>query len=491
MYLINPAQHSRRAFLRRTGQLAMAGTALPFALNLAAMGEAAAQAAPGDDYRALVCVFLFGGNDYANTVVTYDADSYAKYSLIRGGDGEAAGGIALARAALAATELKPAQALPGGRVYALHPSMTALADLFNNQGKVAVQLNVGPLIKPLTRAQYNSSNRRDFPIPPKLFSHNDQQSVWQSSSPEGSTVGWGGNLGDLALAPNAGSLFTCMSVAGNAVFLSGDQALQYQVGTGGAVRIGAVSGTGGNLFGSATVKAAMQQITQRESGHTLENEYNKVTRRAVAAEGQITNAIQSDFAPGTFPAQNNLADQLKMVARLIRGRSALGVKRQVFFVSMGGFDLHDDLIAHQPGLMKGLSEALVAFHNQMTVLGVADKVTAFTASDFGRTLSSNSNGSDHGWGGHHFVVGGAVKGKALYGTAPPVSITDTASDADMWHVGQGRLLPTTSVDQYAGTLARWFGVPDDQLDGILPNLKNFGMTAPSGIAYPRNVGFMA
>jgi len=491
MYLINPAQHTRRAFLRRTGQLAMAGTALPFALNLAAMGEAAAQAAPGDDYRALVCVFLFGGNDYANTVVTYDADSYGKYSLIRGGDGEAGGGIALARAALAATELRPAQALPGGRVYALHPSMTKLADLFNNQGKVAVQLNVGPLIKPLTRAQYSSSNRRDFPIPPKLFSHNDQQSIWQSSSPEGSTVGWGGNLGDLALAPNAGSLFTCMSVAGNAVFLSGDQALQYQVGTGGAVRIGAVSGVGGNLFGSATVKAAMQQITQRESGHTLENEYNKVTKRAVAAEGRITDAIQSDFAPGTFPAQNNLADQLKMVARLIRGRSALGVKRQVFFVSMGGFDLHDDLIARQPGLMQKLSDALVAFHDQMGVLGLADKVTAFTASDFGRTLSSNSNGSDHGWGSHHFVVGGAVKGNALYGTAPPVSITSTASDADQWHVGQGRLLPTTSVDQYAGTLARWFGVPDAELNGILPNLRNFGMTAPSGIAYPRDVGFMA
>ena len=493
MYLIDPARHTRRAFLRRSGQLAMAGTALPFALNLAAMGEAAAQAAPGNDYRALVCVFLFGGNDYANTVVTYDADSYGKYSLIRGGNGEAGGGIAIARAELARTELKPTQALPGGRVYALHPSMTGLADLFNDpesKAKVAVQLNVGPLIKPLTRAQYNSSNRRDFPIPPKLFSHNDQQSVWQSSSPEGSTVGWGGNLGDLALGPNGGSLFTCMSVSGNAVFLSGDQALQYQVGTGGAVRIGAVSGVGGNLFGSATVKAAMQQIAQRESGHTLENEYTKVIRRAVTAEGKITEAIQSDFPSGTFPQQNYLADQLKMVARLIRGREALGVKRQVFFVSMGGFDLHDDLIARQPGLMKNLSEALVAFHAQMGALGLAEKVTTFTASDFGRTLSSNSNGSDHGWGGHHLVVGGAVKGKAIYGTAPPVSITNTASDIDQWHVGQGRLLPTTSVDQYAGTLARWFGVPDDQLDGILPNLKNFGMTAPSGIAYPRNVGFM-
>ncbi|MET3496549.1 DUF1501 domain-containing protein [Variovorax boronicumulans] len=491
MYLINPVQHTRRAFLRRSGQLAMAGTALPFALNLAAMGEAAAQGAPGDDYKALVCVFLFGGNDYANTVVTYDTDSYGKYSTIRGGDGEAGGGIAIPRAALAATELKPTQALPGGRSYALHPSMTRLADLFNTEGKVAVQLNVGPLIKPLTRAQYSSSNRRDFPVPPKLFSHNDQQSVWQSSSPEGSTVGWGGNLGDLALSANGGSMFTCMSVAGNAVFLSGDQALQYQVGTGGAVRINSVSGTGGNLFNSAAVKAAMQQIAQRESGHMLEDEYTRVIRRAITAEGTITGAIQQDFPAGTFPDKNNLADQLKMVARLIRGRGALGIRRQVFFVSMGGFDLHDDLIARQPGLMQKLSEAMADFHKQMGALGVANNVTAFTASDFGRTLSSNSNGSDHGWGGHHFVVGGAVKGKAIYGTAPSVSITNTANDADQWHVGQGRLLPTTSVDQYAATLARWFGVPDNQLDGILPNLKNFGMTAPSGIAYPRDVGFMA
>ena len=490
MYLIDPALHTRRAFLRRSGQLAMAGTALPFALNLAAMGEAAAQAAPRDDYKALVCVFLFGGNDYANTVVTYDADSYGKYSTIRGGNGDAGGGIALARAALLPTLLNPTQALAGGRQYALHPSMTALANLFNNEGKVAVQLNVGPLVMPLTRAQYSSGNRKDFPLPPKLFSHNDQQSVWQSSSPEGSTVGWGGSLGDLVLSQNTSSLFTCMSVSGNAVFLSGRQALQYQVGTGGAVRIGSVSNATGNPFGSATVKAAMQQIAQQTRGHTLENEYNRVTRRAVDAEGQITGAIQTDFPSGAFPSGNNLADQLKMVARLVRGRSALGAKRQVFFVSMGGFDLHDGLIANQPNLMQRLSDALVAFYRQMEVLGVAGQVTAFTASDFGRTLSSNGDGSDHGWGSHHFVVGGAVKGKALYGTPPPVSIANTTADADQWHVGQGRLLPSTAVDQYAGTLARWFGVPDDQLNGILPNLRNFGIAAPGGIAYPRDVGFM-
>ncbi|SFO56808.1 Uncharacterized conserved protein, DUF1501 family [Variovorax sp. OK605] len=486
MYLINPAEHTRRAFLRRAGHLAIAGTAMPFALNLAAIGDAAALGAPSGDYKALVCVFLFGGNDYANTLVNFDTASYAKYSTIRGA-------IALpSDAALALTELRPTAALPDGRKYALNPKMTKLAALFDG-GKMAVQLNVGPLVKPLTRAQYNGGNRKDFPVPPKLFSHNDQQSVWQSSSPEGSTIGWGGNLGDTVLSGQAtGSLFTCISVSGNAVFLSGDTAQQYQVGTGGAVRINSVSAAAGNVYGSSAVKAAMQQLAQQERGHTLEKEYNKVTARATSAEGTVTAAIQPDDLNANFPAGNNLADQLKMVARLIRGHDALGVKRQVFFVSMGGFDLHDDLDTKQGGLMERVSDAMAAFQEQMRLLNLDDKVTSFTASDFGRTLSSNGNGSDHGWGSHHFVVGGAVKGKALYGTAPPVSVGNTAADDDQWHVGQGRLLPTTSVDQYAATLARWFGVPDAELDGILPNLKNFNnVAAPSGISYLRDMGFMA
>ena len=491
MYLIDPAAHTRRAFLRRSGQLAMAGTALPFALNLAAMGEAAAQAAPADDYKALVCVFLFGGNDYANTVITYDDPSYNAYSQTR--VPQAAGGIAIAKEALAATLLAPTVALPDGRQYALHPSMTQLAGLFNTEGKVAVQLNVGPLVVPLTRAQYNNSNKKLYPQPPKLFSHNDQQSTWQSSSPEGSTVGWGGNIGDLVLAQrqNTTSLFTCISVAGNAVFLSGDQALQYQVSTSGAVGIRSIKDA--STYGSSSVKAAMAQLAQESRSHQLENEYNKVTQRAVQAETTVTGAIQSaTFATDTFGALNTgLANQLKMVARLIRGRSTLGAKRQVFFVSMGGFDLHDNLIAKQPDLMQQLSDAMAAFHRQMVAQGLADKVTAFTASDFGRTLASNGDGSDHGWGSHHFVVGGAVNGKAFYGTPQVVSINNDARlPGYEGHVGQGRLIPTTSVDQYGATLARWFGVPDAELAGILPNLKNFGGNF-NGIEYPKNVGFMA
>ena len=484
MHLLDPALHSRRAFLRRSTQLGLAGTALPFALNLAAMGEAAAFAA--NDYKALVCVFLYGGNDYANTVVTYDDDSYNRYSTIRGGgSGQTAGRIALARAALTPTLLAPTTALPGGRQYALHPAMTGLAGLFNS-GKAAVQLNVGPLVVPLTRAQYSGSDRANYPLPPKLFSHNDQQSVWQSSSPEGSTVGWGGNMGDLALSSNSNSLFTCISVTGNAVFLSGDSALQYQVSTNGAVPI---NGVKSKVYGSSAVQSALATLIQQPRTQTLENEYNRITSRAVTAEGQVTSALSGVTLGTAFPANNALATQMKMVARLIGARSALGSKRQVFMVSLGGFDLHDNLIAQQPVLMQRLSEAMTAFYNATVELGVADKVTAFTASDFGRTLSSNGDGSDHGWGSHHLMVGGAVKGKAFYGSAPPVSITNTAAPDDQWHVGQGRLLPSTSVAQYAATLASWFGVADSEMASVLPNIVHFG--AAAGRAdYPVNLGFL-
>jgi uncharacterized protein (DUF1501 family) len=484
MHLLQPQLHTRRAFLRRSGQLAGAGVAMPLALNLAAMGEAAAFNAT--DYKALVCVFLYGGNDYANTVVTYDDPSYNLYNTARGGGaGQSAGGLALARASLGATVLSPTVALPNGRQYALHPSMTGLANLFNS-GRAAVQLNVGPLVVPLTRAQYKSTDRKTYPLPPKLFSHNDQQSIWQSSSPEGSTIGWGGNLGDLALSSNSLSLFTCVSVTGNAVFLSGDQALQYQVSPRGAVAINPMTE---NPFGSSSVQSAIRTIVTQPRTDSLENEYNKVTARSITAETQVSAALNGVNPSTPFPTGNGLADQLKMVARLIAGRGSLGAKRQVFLVSLGGFDNHDQLMTQHGPLVEKVSSAMTAFYNATVELGVADKVTAFTASDFGRTLIPNVAGSDHGWGGHHFVVGGAVKGKTFYGTAPPVSTTDTAAPDDQWHVGQGRLLPSTSVDQYAATLAKWFGVADSEMAGILPNLSRFG-TAAGRPDYPTQLGFV-
>ena len=502
MNVTHPESPDRRAFLQRSAQLAFTGAALPTLLNLAAMGDAAAFSAPDGSYKALVCIFLYGGSDYANTVVTYDDASHTAYSTIRTS-------IAIPKANLANTLLSPTTALPSGRQYAFHPSMPDLTNLFNT-GKAAVQLNVGPLIVPITKAQYNGSNRTLYPLPPKLFSHNDQQSLWQSTYPEGSTIGWGGDIGDLALTYNTNSLFTCISITGNSVFLSGDSALAYQVSSGGAVKINATSN---NVYGSGNVRSVISQLAQQPRAHIFENEYNRVVTRAIGAETAITAAIATGqaadgasntagvntFSPftNTVLSGNNLASQLKMVARLIAARTSLGAKRQVFFVSAGGYDLHDNLIAGQTENMTELNNALNAFYQTTVNLGVADKVTSFTASDFGRTLTSNGDGSDHGWGGHHIIVGGAVKGKEFYGYAPPVSVGNTAIAEDQWHVGQGRLLPTASVDQYAATLATWFGVNPvpptvgalSELDTILPNLRNFGVTVGS-INYPKNLGFM-
>lgn len=494
MYFMNAEAQTRRAFLKRSGQLAMTGSALPLALNLAAFGEAAAFNAPTNDYKALVCVFMYGANDDANTVVAYDNSSYDKYSAVRGGGaGRTAGGIALAQSDLTATLLKPTSApvdaLGVVRQYALNPAMTGLAGLFN-AGKAAVQLNVGPLVVPLTRAQYHSSDRTTYPRPPQLFSHNDQQSIWQSSSPEGSKVGWGGNMGDLVLANglNSNNLFTCMSVTGNAVFLSGDAALQYQISTNGAIKITPATSA---VYGSTAVRDAIHALVQQPRAHKLEHAYNAVTQRAITAETSVTAALSSASPVTVFPT-DGLGPQMKMVARLIKGRAALGARRQVFLVSMGVFDLHDNLLRDHGGLLSKVSAAMTALYNATEEMGVADKVTSFTASDFGRTLSSNGDGSDHGWGSHHFVVGGAVKGKAFYGTPPPVSVSDT-KDAfgnylaeNQWHVGQGRLLPSTLVDQYAATLALWFGVAEAELPGILPNITRFGSAA-----YPVKLGFMA
>jgi uncharacterized protein (DUF1501 family) len=501
-----PPSPGRRAFLRRSGQLALSGTALPFVMNLAAIGEAAAFNAPGDDYKALVCVFLFGGNDYANTVVTYDDDSYNKYHAIReGGPNQTAGGIALGKAELTPTLLVPTVAPvdPQGRSrqFALHPTMAGMAGLFN-AGHAAIQLNVGPLVKPLTRSEYDSTDEASHPRPPQLFSHNDQQSVWQSSSPEGSTIGWGGNIGDLTIPPNPqlnqNTLFTGISVSGNTVFLAGDNTLQYQVSTSGAINIRPV--TDGYVYGSTAVQAALSTLVQQSSpgGHILENDYNVVTQRAMQAESSITDALAQPLGFSTTFGADSLSQQLRMVARLINGRSVLGVRRQVFFVSLGGFDLHDGLITQQPALLTQLSAAMTAFYEATVEMGVANQVTSFTASDFGRTLSSNGNGSDHGWGGHHFIVGGAVRGKAFYGTPPPVNVGNGTwsggsrvyAPEEQWHVGQGRLLPSTSVDQYAATLARWFGVTDTELPGILPNIVNFGAAAGRP-DYPVDLGFMS
>lgn len=455
---------TRRLVLQRAVQLSAFGVATPLAINLAAIGEAAAFEA--GDYKALVCVFLYGGNDYANTVVPFDPANYALYHQIRAGTaGEDESGIALGRASLAATALTPLDGatLTDNIQFALAPQLTGLKSLFD-AGRLAIQLNVGPLIQPTTLAQYQSTNRVANPLPPKLFSHNDQQSVWQSKDSEGSTNGWGGRLGDLALTDNSSrASLTCISAGGNAVFVSGRHAQQYQIGTSGAIRIDALRGG---------LRDAVNAITSRNSTHVFENECARMTRRSIELEGVVNAALGGVTLATAFPSGNPLASQLRIVARLIGAHAALGVKRQVFFVSLGGFDNHNALMDDHPRLMARLDGAMGAFYAATTELGLADKVTTFTASDFGRTLSSNSDGSDHGWGAHHFVMGGAVNGGRFYGTAPHVSVQ---SDDQ---VGQGRLLPTTSVDQFAASLAHWFGCDASDLPGIMPNIGNFPAAGP-------------
>jgi uncharacterized protein (DUF1501 family) len=459
---------TRRLVLQRGMQLGAMGVAAPLAINLAAMSEAAAF--DNSDYKALVCVFLYGGNDYANTVVPYDPVNYARYHLIRGGAaGEDEAGIALARAALEPTALVPrdGQVLTDDLQYALAPQLTGLRSIWAD-GKLAIQLNVGPLIQPTDLQQYLSPDRVRNPLPPKLFSHNDQQSVWQSNGTEGSTVGWGGRLGDIALANNSNvpnSLLTCISASGNAVFVAGRDALQYQTSPNGAIRINALNN------GNTGFRDAVNALITRNSTNVLENEYAVVTRRSMAMEGVVNGALGNVNPTTVFPANNPLAAQLKIVARLIGARSALNLRRQVFFVSLGGFDNHNLLMQDHPNLMARVDGAMSAFYAATVELGIANQVTTFTASDFGRTLSSNADGSDHGWGSHHFVMGGAVNGGKYYGTAPHVAINTTDQ------VGQGRLLPSTSVDQFAATLARWFGCNTSELPGILPNVGNFPNTS--------------
>jgi uncharacterized protein (DUF1501 family) len=313
------------------------------------------------------------------------------------------------------------------------------------------------------------------PLPPKLFSHNDQQSVWQSSSPEGATSGWGGRLGDLFEAGNGNATFTCVNVSGNAVYLSGQTAVQYQMSTNGSVPLRALSAP---LFGSTACSSALRTLITQPRTHLLESEYTRVTQRSIDANALLASQLVPASSIATaFPTPNSLADQLKLVARMIASADALSAKRQVFFVSLGGFDTHDGLLTTHPALLTNVSNALSAFYAATVELGVASQVTTFTASDFGRTLSGNNDGSDHGWGSMHFVMGGAVNGQRYYGT-PPVVANNGPDD-----VGQGRLLPTTSVDQLAATLGSWLGASDSNLLAVLPNLGHYDASA-------RNLGFV-
>lgn len=460
--IVKNINQSRREFLRAAGRLSIAGTAAPFALNLATIGAAAAQTA--SDYRALVCVFLYGANDHNNTVIPFDTASYATYTGAR---------AAIARPMSALLPLTPSVPFSGanaGRQFALPTELGPLKQIWD-AGRLAVVANVGPLIVPTTKIQYNNLS---VPLPPKLFSHNDQQSVWQASSPEGARAGWGGRIGDLLASQNANTVFTCNSVSGAAVFIAGQSTVAYQVSTTGST---AISGITGSLFGSNSASTNLRSIITSGGANIFTQDLADTTQRSIDANVSLSAALASapDFPLPADLATSSLAAQLRVVARMIASRNTLGAKRQVFFVSLGGWDTHNSQLATQPGLHAQVAGALSYFYNATVGLGISDRVTTFTGSDFGRTLTSNGDGSDHGWGSHHFVLGGAVNGQQYYGTFPVMGLNNNDE------VGSGRLLPTTSVDQYAATLARWFGVSDTDMRLVLPNIGNFGSS---------NVGFM-
>lgn len=460
----------RREFLRNSICAALGGAGLYSALGNLRLLEAATRAygpTAFDDYKAMVCVFLFGGNDALNMVIPRDATHYGQYAAARAT-------LAVPQSALLPLTPQAGGGASDGGDYGLQAStsgaetigMSGLQSLFNN-GKAAILGNVGTLLRPVTKAEFQNGTA---PLPPQLFSHNDQQSYWQVSRTDDSrNLGWGGRIADLLHDANPGA-FIPMTVSLNfeSVLERAADGNQYVVGNDGPRRF--------NWFEwDSDRRTAYLQLMSKNQAHAFERSYANSFHRARENADAVGTALEASTPLATPFPDNGLAEQLKMVARMIKVRATLGLKRQIYFVSMGGFDHHDGLLTSQPVLLAQLSRAIKAFYDATIELGVANNVTTFTASDFGRTLSSNGDGSDHGWGGHHFAVGGAVRGGRFYGTMPKLQNGGT-DDA-----GWGQIIPTTSVDQYAATLARWFGVADTDLDLIFPNLGNFAS---------RNLGFM-
>jgi len=468
---MNNFEQSRRQFLRTASMAGMAGiSASPFIIGLNSMA-AMAQSTGASDYKALVCVFLQGGNDGHGTVIATDADSFAQFTQARSG----APGLAYPLSSLLPITLKTPQS---GRTFALNPALTGAQNLFN-AGRLAIVANSGTLIAPATKAQVNANS---VPLPASLFSHFDQTAAWQAIASNGGSaehVGWGGSVADVieSMNMNSNSMFTCISTAGIALFLSGQTSFQLNVTSAGPIPI---YGMANPPFGLPTSANPLASILSADETNLFAKEYGVVVNRSIAAQAMLASAMLP-AGPGGVPnppqfldpqtkmlTDNQLAYALQTVARIISGSGSLGVTRQIFYVQLGSFDTHNNQAIQHAQLLSQLGAAFEYFDGLMVTAGMGNQVTTFTASDFGRTLTCNSNGTDHGWGSHHFVVGGAVQGQDMYGQYPVIGVNQ-AND-----VGAGRLIPTTSVDQYAGTLAQWFGLSDGQVRQVFPNFGNFG-----------------
>ncbi|MEK6667693.1 MAG: DUF1501 domain-containing protein [Pseudomonadota bacterium] len=523
---------TRRHFLGASALSLASRTALGW--SLAQIGQASAQAATSSDgdYKAIICLYMGGGNDYANTLVPYDEPSYNSYRTYRTDlayqknqllIGPESSGVAipsaypnvpmqpLSRLVLNPRDSqnvsRPAMERDGTtpRQYALAPPLSSLAPFFNSddasERRLAVLLNVGPLLQPdsPTYAQFRSG--LSSTLPTSLFAHDYQTSYWLTShGVDSAATGWGGRAVDGLQVLNEQATFTTISLTGNSAFLTGNNVVQYQVGNGGPDRFGLLRG---GLWGSSAAADALAQIVTATGSGLFEDTHTAVMRRAIDAGDVLSIGLDAALTPEAaavdailrsrdaqgnlkYPALNQLGPnggtlgkQLAMAAKIIAARRVTGARRQVFFVSLGGFDSHSDMVRTHPVLLQQVAQGMSEFYEVTRDMGCAEKVTLFTASDFGRTLKSNGDGTDHGWGSMHFVLGGAVKGGQFYGQAPKVGV-DTPDD-----YGSGRLVPTMAVDQLAATLAMWMGVPEQDLPSVAPHIENF-RSSSLGI----NLGFL-
>lgn len=446
---------SRRQFLGQANCAAISSLPiLSTILNLNLAGNAAAATTTGSDYRALVCLFMAGGMDTFNVLVPSGTSEYAQYAAVRG------------KVALPQSSLLPItpQGLSGIQL-GLHPGLANVQSLFE-AGNAAFLTNVGTLAAPITKTQYNSVSKN---LPLGLYSHADQQEQWQTSTTNArSAKGWAGKAADLLATLNSSNTVSMnVSLSGQNIWQSGAGSFAYSVNTGGAVALNGYnhSNTGTNPVGLRT-KAVDSQLALNYQ-NLLAQSFNSGKARAMSAFAQYNSATSQTLSNEAAYPNTNLANQLKRVAKTIAGRDALGHKRQTFFIEYGGWDHHDKLISSQARMLPEVDAAIKAFFDSLASLGMQNSVTLFTASDFARTLNTDSEGTDHAWGSNHFVVGGAVKGRKVYGSFPSLA-PDNPLD-----VGRGRLIPQIAVDSYFAEMALWLGVSRSDLKLLLPNIGNF------------------
>lgn len=463
---------SRRHFLQATS----AATALA-GLGMLTTASQNAFAANISGYKALVCVFLKGGMDHADTVLPFDQSSYDQLAGHRSelftAYGVGSGNSSRDRENL--LQLAPTNSSDfSGAEFALPQELAPLKTLFD-EGDAAIIGNVGPLIEPTTRT---SMGQFGAAIPKRLFSHNDQQSTWMSQGTEGTQQGWGGRFADLMVEAdvNANPAFAAISTSGNDVFLSGNTVRQFAAPLGNSASLKYIDKR--SYFGSGRNADDARQLLKDHfasldmaSTNLFDQDVAGYNSRAVENLDTFFPAIQTAPPMTTAFPDSSLAQQLASVAEIISVRQALNASRQIFYVTMGGYDTHSAQAATIPALHTQLAEGIAAFNSAMVELGLNNDVTLFTCSDFGRTTGDNGDGTDHGWGAHQFVVGGAVNGNRIYGEMPPLDL-----GLETYTESRGRLIPSVSVDQYAATLGEWFGLSSGEVGDILPNLANFSQT---------------